>query len=243
MSTNGKVIVIEGLDGAGKETQASRIFDTIRDYYKANDKNTPISLTHFPLYKYPSAYFVESYLQGEYGTDPYSIDPYTASTFYAMDRFDEWARPKYGHVNIPVNWSSIYREGGLVICDRYVLSNIIHQGSKIYKKDGVAAAMRFAEWVEDLEYKHNGIPKPDVTVFLDTTSPYVNAVNMQTRDGTDIHEKNIEYQQTCEIWALEYIKLLQSNKIKVIQVVDGKGQMLPREVITKKIFDSIKGYL
>ena len=120
----GKLFVIDGVDGSGKNTQAMELYMYfIQQGYRADEEVTMVS---FPRYKQPSAKFVEMYLNGEFSKDPMDIDPYTASMFYTIDRSISFKNEK---------WGEVYRNGGIVIADRYYTSNIIHQGAKILSSE------------------------------------------------------------------------------------------------------------
>ena len=120
----GKLFVIDGVDGSGKNTQAMELYMSfIQEGYRADEEVTMVS---FPRYKQSSAKFVEMYLAGEFSKDPMDIDPYTASMFYTIDRSISFKNEK---------WGEVYRNGGIVIADRYYTSNIIHQGAKILSSE------------------------------------------------------------------------------------------------------------
>ena len=111
----GKLIVIEGLDGSGKNTQSGILTKTLTDM-GLNAKELS-----FPCYGQPSCALVEMYLQGEFGDQPDSVGPYAASTFYAVDRYASFKK----------DWGTFYQEGGIVIANRYVTSNLVHQMTKL----------------------------------------------------------------------------------------------------------------
>ena len=103
----GRFIVFEGIDGAGKTTQTKLLLN-----YLKKMKRKAVFI-HFPQYQTKSGGLIENYLQGQYG----KIGSYQASIFYAADRFDGGFQIK--------QW---LKEGYIVIADRYVASNIGHQG-------------------------------------------------------------------------------------------------------------------
>lgn len=72
---SGKLIVIEGLDGSGKATQAQRLFDSLKS------RNKDVIQVSFPDYESDSSALVKMYLKGEFGTDPNAVNPYAASSF------------------------------------------------------------------------------------------------------------------------------------------------------------------
>lgn len=174
----GKLIVIEGVDSSGKETQTKLLFDYL------TSKGLNVKKVSFPDYDSDFCMPVKGYLAGQLGDNPDDVNAYAASSFYAIDRYASYKR----------DWGSFYEEGGVIVCDRYVTSNIVHQAMKI-KGDKTA----FIEWLADYEYKKLGLPEPDVVIFLDmppVAAQFLmkNRANKITGDSQkDIHEKNEGY--------------------------------------------------
>ncbi len=106
----------------------------------------------FPDYDSESSALVKMYLSGAFGDKPDDVNAYAASSFYAVDRFASYK----------TDWGEFYREGGLVLSDRYTTSNAVHQCSKLPPMhwDG------FLNWLFDFEYKKFGIPAPDAVIYL-----------------------------------------------------------------------------
>lgn len=174
---SGKLIVIEGLDGSGKATQAQRLFDTLKS------KGENVMKVSFPDYDSDSSALVKMYLAGQFGTDPDSVNPFAASSFYAVDRFASYAR----------NWKQFYLDGGIVIADRYTTSNAIHQCAKLPKEQWA----EFIKWLFHYEYDLIGIPSPYRTIYL-RVDPDVSQELMTRRyegneNKKDIHEANLDY--------------------------------------------------
>ncbi|MGL5049433.1 MAG: dTMP kinase, partial [Fusobacteriaceae bacterium] len=144
---NGKIIVIEGTDSSGKETQSNIIFEKLKE----NDIN--VKKISFPNYESPACAPVKMYLAGEFGEDPVKINPYPISTMYAIDRYASFKQ----------NWGKFYKDGGIVITDRYTTSNMVHQASKI---ENYNEKLEYLDWLEDLEYEKIKIPRPDIVIFL-----------------------------------------------------------------------------
>jgi len=167
----GKLIVFEGADGTGKTTQARLFFKYLQK------KKIPVSLTSFPRYDKEWGKLVRNYLDGEFG-NLNKVDPRLASVLYAGDRLcakDEIEK-----------WLA---KGKVVVCDRYAASNIAHQAAKFKSQ---SEKSKFVKWLEDLEYKENKIPKPDLVVLL--TIPGYVAQKFMAKRIKDIHEQNAEYQ-------------------------------------------------
>lgn len=177
----GKLIVFEGTDGSGKSTQFSLL--TRRLEARGVDFRTMV----FPQYTEPSSALIRMYLGGEFGARPSDVNAYTASTFYAVDRFAAFRKV----------WGEYYRNGGLMLSDRYTTSNAVHQGSKLSDEE----LPEFFGWLYDLEYVKMGLPQPDLVIYLDvdidTSLARMKRRQDKTHTTADIHEKNVEYLRRC----------------------------------------------
>ncbi len=171
-----KLIVIEGLDGSGKATQAKRLTEALVE------KGIPVREVSFPDYESDSSALVRMYLSGQFGTDPQDVNAYAASSFFAVDRFASYKK----------DWCRDYARG-VVIADRYTTSNAVHQCSKLPKEQWED----FLNWLFDFEYKKLGIPAPDRVIYLNV-DPAVSQALMTARyrgdeNKKDIHERDIAY--------------------------------------------------
>ena len=177
----GKLIVFEGTDGSGKSTQFSLL--TRRLEARGVDFRTMV----FPQYTEPSSALIRMYLGGEFGARPSDVNAYTASTFYAVDRFAAFRKV----------WGEYYRNGGLMLSDRYTTSNAVHQGSKLSDEE----LPEFFGWLYDLEYVKMGLPQPDLVIYLDvdidTSLARMKRRQDKTHTTADIHEKDVEYLRRC----------------------------------------------
>jgi len=176
----GKIIVIEGLDGCGKQTQSEKL------YQRLKEENYQVMKIAYPRYENPSSSLVKMYLSGEFGKDPSQISPYIASTFYAVDRYASYKQ----------DYEDFYKNGGILILDRYVTANMVHQAGKI---DDIEERDKFLKWLWDFEFNLFGIPVPDKVFFLNIP-PEVSQKLMAERENKfshekekDIHESNKEY--------------------------------------------------
>ncbi|MBP3285011.1 MAG: deoxynucleoside kinase [Clostridia bacterium] len=176
----GKIIVIEGLDGCGKQTQSEKL------YQRLKEENYPVMKIAYPRYENPSSSLVKMYLSGEFGKNPNEISPYIASTFYAVDRYASYKQ----------DYEEFYKNGGILILDRYVTANMVHQAGKI---DDIEERDKFLKWLWDFEFNLFGIPVPDKVFFLNIP-PEVSQKLMAERENKfshekekDIHESNKEY--------------------------------------------------
>ena len=177
----GKLIVIEGTDGSGKSTQ----FRLLSQRLEAAE----VSFQHivFPRYDQDSSALIRMYLGGQFGDKPSDVNAYAASSFYAVDRYASYK----------MDWGKWYEEGGLVLSDRYTTSNAVHQASKVEEeKQG-----EFLQWLYDFEYDKLGLPRPDLTIYLDVPTDFTEKLlrhrEADTNTKADIHEKDMAYLATC----------------------------------------------
>ena len=175
----GKLFVIEGVDGSGKATQTDLLYQALQNEGKTVRKIS------FPNYDSPSSSLIKMYLNGEFGTDPQAVNAYATSVFFAVDRF----------ASFRTDWHSFYEDGGIIIADRYVTSNFVHQAGKI---EDVAEKERYIQWLSHLEYDIFGLPRPDCVIFLDMPPAYSLRLRQQRntlKQGLthDIHEEDQGY--------------------------------------------------
>jgi len=179
---NFKLIVIEGVDSSGKQTQSALLKEKLKNIGK-----NVVSI-EFPNYKSDSSAVVKMYLSGEFGKDAEAVSGYAASTFFAVDRF----------ASVKGEWKDFFSDGNIIIADRYTTSNMVHQASKI---ENLQEKEIFLDWLHDLEYNKLALPEPDLVIFLDM--PVRNAMELMAKrsnkinnsDVKDIHESNMEYLQ------------------------------------------------
>lgn len=176
---SGKLIIIEGSDGSGKATQTKKLYDRLEE----NKYN--IRKVEFPNYKSESSALVKMYLRGDFGKHAEDVDPYICSTFFAVDRY----------ASFKTEWEEFYNNGGIIICDRYTTSNMIHQASKMEIED----RDKYLDWLNDLEFNLYKIPKPDCVIFLDVPVEMSQKL-MKDRNNKitgesqkDIHESDFDY--------------------------------------------------
>jgi hypothetical protein len=143
--SKGRLLVIEGLDGSGKATQAKLLASHLAE------SGCKVMEITFPDYESDSSALVKMYLSGQFGDKPDDVNPYAASSFYAVDRYASYK----------TKWGSFYEAGGIVIADRYTTSNAVHQCSKLPPEQWDD----FLRWAFDYEYRLLGLPAPDA-VFI-----------------------------------------------------------------------------
>lgn len=177
----GKLIVIEGTDGSGKSTQFRLLTDHLEQDCRQFQKLV------FPQYSEPSSALIRMYLSGEFGSKPSDVNAYAASAFYAVDRYASYKKV----------WGQWYENGGLVLSDRYTTSNAVHQASKEPCENQEA----FLKWLYEFEYEQLGLPRPDLTIYLDVPTVFTERMlrnrEHSTNTQADIHEKDMEYLATC----------------------------------------------
>ena len=163
----GKLIVFEGIDGSGKSCQYRHICQRL--------ENDRIDYNHivFPRYDKESSALIRMYLGGSFGSHPEDVNAYTASTFYAVDRFASYREA----------WGDIYNAGGLIISDRYTTSNAVHQASKEPEQE----REKFFAWLYDLEYRHMGLPVPDLVLYLDVPTELTGQMLRRREHDTHTH--------------------------------------------------------
>ena len=173
----GRLLVIEGLDGSGKATQAKLLAAAL-----AAD-GLPVRQVSFPNYASESSALVRMYLAGQFGQKPDDVNAYAASSFFAVDRYASYK----------TDWGAFYRDGGVVLADRYTTSNGAHQCSKLPPEawDG------YLEWLFRFEYDLLGLPAPDAVIYL-RVDPAVSQKLMTARyhgdeSRKDIQERDLEY--------------------------------------------------
>ncbi len=178
-------IVLEGVDGSGKSTQIANLRKMFAE------KGVESEYLHFPRFDAP--YYgdlIARFLRGELGGIE-QVDPYIVALLYAGDRKDAAVMIR--------KWLS---EGKVVICDRYVYSNVGYQCAKL--SDEIARE-ELRKWILGLEYEYNAIPKPDVSLFLDVPFAFTERKLLQEqREGDDraylngqkdIHEQSMDLQR------------------------------------------------
>ncbi|SDJ33946.1 dTMP kinase [Proteiniclasticum ruminis] len=179
----GKLIVIEGVDGSGKQTQSEKLYRTLLN------KGLKVMKVDFPDYQSESSSLVKMYLRGDFGKNPEDVSAYVASSFFAADRYASYT----------TKWKSFYESGGVVIADRYTTANMVHQASKI---DDMEERDAFLSWLYQLEFEMYKIPIPDLVFFLDVPPEVTMEMTKERKNKItgesekDIHEADIRHLET-----------------------------------------------
>lgn len=223
-------IVLEGLDGAGKSSQ----LDLLSKQMAKGGKK--IRTLHFPrLDQKPYGDMIASFLRGEYGTLDL-VHPRLAALLYALDRREA-----------ADDLRQTLAEGGTLLVDRYVLSNLAYQGAKIA---GAEEKAKLADWIETLEYIHHNIPRPDLTLFLDAPLAFTLDKISGTRKGADrdylkgkqdIHEASQALQKLVR---QEFLTLAKQRPAEIAVVdcsdPDQEGGMAAPGTINSRITDALR---
>lgn len=221
--SKGRLLVIEGLDGSGKATQAKLLASHL-----AESGRRVMEIT-FPDYESDSSALVKMYLSGRFGEKPDDVNPYAASSFYAVDRYASYK----------TRWGSFYEAGGIVIADRYTTSNAVHQTSKLPAGERRA----FLDWLFDFEYGKLGLPAPTRVLYLDMptelTEQMMRRREQQTHTHADIHEQNDAYLRACRenaAFVVDYCGW------RHIDCADG-SRILPPEEIAARVLREVEDLL
>ena len=226
------LIVLEGLDGAGKSTQVK----LLKEYLIGKGVN--LRYLHFPRYdSQPYGELIGKYLRGDFGSIE-QVHPQIVALLFALDRMDASATIR--------EWLAA---GDCVLLDRYVYSNIAYQCSKIMMQPQFAQnreelAKELRNWIFDTEYSKYGIPKPDLNLFLNVPIEFVDSKLKESRSGdddrdylngkADIHEADIRFQMSVREIYLQQTEM-DPGFVKVC-CEDEQGKMLP----PAQIFENIK---
>ena len=180
MNLKGKIIVIEGTDGSGKQTQAKMLKEhLLKEGYVVYSNS-------FPNYASDSSAAVKMYLNGEIKPKAEDVSAKAASIFYAVDRYITYKK----------EMEPIYEsKEQVIVLDRYAASNIIHQGAKLMSSNNDEEELeKFIFWLDNLEHKELQIPEADITIYLDVPVDYTiklrqkRANKITGKDKQDIHE-------------------------------------------------------
>lgn len=212
------LIVLEGLDGAGKSTQIKMLQDLLKQ------KKQKVHFLHFPRFDAPVfGDLIARYLRGEFGSAG-ATDPYLIALLFAEDRRD--ASP------VIKKWLAA---GECVILDRYVCSNIAFQCAKVSDREK-ASSLR--EWILDTEYGRFGLPRADISLFLDVPLSFVESKLNNVRKGddreylkgkSDIHEESMDYQIKVRDIYLKECSF--KTGLKRVDCADKEGRMLAEDAI------------
>jgi len=213
----GVFIVLEGSDGSGKTTQ----FELLKK--RLIDNGYDVEVFDFPRYDKASSHFVQRYLNGQYGPAA-AISPYTASLFFALDRYEAG-----------IDIKEALAAGKVVLSNRYVGSNMAHQGAKF--NDPVEKRSFFV-WEDSLEFQLLNIPRPNINIFLRVPAEVSyelikqKAARNYTELSHDEHEADMNhlkrsvetYDLLCELFPKDYMAIdcVANSKLEDIETINSK---------------------
>lgn len=210
----GTFIVIEGTDGSGKGTQFRLLADRL------TDAGYEVATFDFPQYDKSSSYFVREYLNGKYGTAD-EVGPYTGSLFYALDRFEA-----------ANDIRKALSEGKIVLANRFVGSNMAHQGTKFQHAE---ERRGYFIWLDNLEFEMLRVPRPNISFVLRVPAEIAQELVDQkegrnyTDKKRDIHEADLShlqravtvYDDMCELFPQDFVRVdcVRNNNLMPIEAV------------------------
>lgn len=230
----GKIIVIEGTDCSGKETQTRLLVE------KLEKENIKVKRLSFPMYDTPTGKIIGACLLGKinmcnellqtdhsfFSEGGGNIDSLAAINLYAADR----------RYNLP-KIESLINEGYVVVIDRYVTSNMAHRGGLLDSKE---ERLKIYDKIDKLEYEINELPRPDKTLLLYLPYEYACELKKNRQEAPDEAEKNADYLmkgeaaylELAEIYNYDIIDCVSNKKIRTIESIN--------EELYSKIVDVIK---
>ena len=218
----GKLFVIDGTDGSGKQTQ----FELLKKHL--TEDGIEYRTVSFPNYDSPSSSLVKMYLSGEFGENAKEVSPYVASTFYAADRYATFKK----------ELQEYYDNGGIILADRYTTANMVHQAGKITDE---AEREKYLNWLFDLEFNIYGLPVPTEVFFLNMPPKKVeelikNRENKFTHnDKKDIHERDSKHLEESYNAACSLVGKYDWNEIKCVK----NEEIRTREDIHNEIYNIV----
>lgn len=215
----GFLIVVDGIDGTGKETQTKLLEKKLKEEYNINK----VKRISFPNYDSKYCEMLKSYLNGDFGLEP---NEYAIITMYALDRWTSFI----------TEWKEYYDQGYIIICDRYVQSMMIYTATRSCKKELI-------DFIKDLEFCKYQIPKADLVFYLDMEKPLIKGRKnkITNEEKLDIIESNTEFLSKLRNTALTLSKqeewivvdCIKEDKLKSIEDIN--------EVILNKCLYLLKG--
>jgi dTMP kinase len=216
------LVVLEGLDGAGKSTQVKKLRTYLESLYGS------LEYVHFPRYDAPVyGDLISRFLRGDFGSNE-AVHPQLVALLFAEDR----------HGAAPAMKETLDK-GGVILLDRYVYSNIAYQCAKL-NDEKEAEVLR--DWIFNTEYGDFALPKPDLNIFLDVPISFVESKLKANRagddrdylaGGQDIHEADMEFQK--KVRAIYQRQCELDPKFIRIDCSDEYGMMLPPGAIFDKV--------
>lgn len=225
----GKLILIEGTDGSGKKTQAEMLFE------KLNSNGFPSEIMSFPDYDSATGRIIgQCYLgkpdlgEGDIAWfgDADSLNPKVASLYYAADRLDKKEKME-----------QILNSGKHLILDRYVESNMGHQGGKAKTPE---ERDEIISHIDKLEYGLHKLPKPDLTIFLYMPFEHAEKLRKQRGEVPDGHESNVNHLMRAEKTYIDLAKKREWSRINCNYNGDLKTRGEISKIVYSRVLDLLK---
>lgn len=222
----GYLFVIDGTDGCGKQTQFDKLGDAL-----LRDK-IDFKKVSFPNYDSNSSALVKMYLSGEFGENAKDVSPYIASTFYAVDRYATYKK----------EFEEYYKNGGIILADRYTTANMVHQAGKI---SNIEERKKFLDWLFDFEFNLFGLPKPSEVFFLNMPIEASEKLmahrnnKFSHNEVKDIHERDKSHLQdsyNAACWVAKEYNWYEINCVR-------NNEIRTREEIHEEIYKEVKRVL
>lgn len=206
----GKIIVIEGVNDSGKETQSKLLAKALKqEGYKVVEFS-------FPMYKSPTGKIFKDCVLGKDGNGYFpegyeNLNPYVVCLYTAADR-------KYHKEKI----EKYLQDGYIVILNRYTSSNMAHQGSRYNDSE---ERFFMYQWIDKLEYWLLKLPKPDCTILLKVPAKYLNQLDEKQVSFT--FQENIfdqdsvlkAYIELSELYNWDTIDCVANDKMKSVEEI------------------------
>lgn len=224
----GKLIVIDGMDGTGKETQAKLLYDKIKS------RTDKVYLASFPNYQNDSSFFVKKFLNGDYRD---ISNPYLISLFYSIDRGITFAQ----------ELKDKYDQGYTIILDRYYISNVLYQ---LHNFDDYMSKALYIQFLGIVEVEGLQLPIPDITIIL-YAHPEVSNTLLNSRYDNDDSKRDVFENMNTQAKIFNNIGFINHYKdldvmkktlgdISLITIHDTKGNIFSREYINDCIVNEIE---
>lgn len=223
MSKKPTLVVLEGLDGSGKATQAVALEQRLRQ------QGVAVRRVSFPDYNSESSALVRMYLAGEVGTLR-EVNPFAASSFYSLDRYISFTR----------DWKKDYTDGVMILADRYTTSNMTHQMGKLPREQW----QQYLDWLRGYEYELLGLPAPSLVVYLDMLPEASRRLVEKRYHGDenkkDLHERDAAYLAACREAALFAAAQCGWRRLRCCRGPEQDYALRPVEDVTQAIWDEMQ---
>ncbi len=220
--TRGKLIIIEGTDCSGKETQTNLLIEKLRE------ENIKVDNFSFPNYNSATGKIIGGAYLGKPAIGPsyfkegaINVDPKVISLYYAADRLYNIDKITF-----------LLENGANVILDRYIYSNMAHQGGKIENDD---ERLAMYDWLEELEFGFLKLPKPDIAIFLHMPTSKVAELREGREEECDEHERDNHHLESAE---KAYLEIANKYNLYMVECTNKEG-IRAKEDINNEIYKYI----